>query len=134
MKTSKTFIAIVLIAGFGLFVAISQREVPVNPTKPVETKVAGIKGCVFKTVFGEEEIDSAFFHPTPDNMHKAVINGLKWIETAQQKMEDGELAATTIKELWTLMLLMQTPLQLQWSPWHYYVLATRLKVANMPKN
>ncbi|MEO1051948.1 MAG: hypothetical protein AAFX87_15055 [Bacteroidota bacterium] len=43
------------------------------------------KGCVFRTMFGEESSDSAFVFTTPTNVGNAVDNGLKWMAKAQQE-------------------------------------------------
>ncbi|MDN5202497.1 hypothetical protein QQ008_14010 [Fulvivirgaceae bacterium BMA10] len=42
------------------------------------------KGCVFKTVFGEESSDSSFIYNTPQNVVNSIESGLRWIATAQQ--------------------------------------------------
>lgn len=42
------------------------------------------KGCVFKTVFGEEASDSAFVFNTPANVMNSIDRGLAWMATAQQ--------------------------------------------------
>ncbi len=41
------------------------------------------KGCVFKTIFGEESSDSSFVYNTPANVRLATERGLAWITKAQ---------------------------------------------------
>ncbi len=41
------------------------------------------KGCVFRTVMGEESSDSSFIYKTPERVVRAVDRGLDWIAKAQ---------------------------------------------------
>lgn len=41
------------------------------------------KGCVFRTVMGEESSDSSFIYKTPENVMTSVTRGLSWIVEAQ---------------------------------------------------
>ncbi|HEX5168574.1 MAG TPA: hypothetical protein VFW11_05330 [Cyclobacteriaceae bacterium] len=43
------------------------------------------KGCVFRTLFGEESSDSAFIYKTPESVVAAVTNGEAWLANAQQE-------------------------------------------------
>ena len=43
------------------------------------------KGCVFRTVFGEESSDHDHLTNTPENVRASINRGLDWIITAQQK-------------------------------------------------
>lgn len=42
------------------------------------------KGCVFRTVMGEESSEGDFIHKTPENVEKSVQKGLTWLMQAQQ--------------------------------------------------
>lgn len=43
------------------------------------------KGCVFRTVMGEESSDSGFVYKTPYNVFTSVERGLEWIASAQNQ-------------------------------------------------
>ena len=43
------------------------------------------KGCVFRTLMGEESSDSSFRYKTPENVSFALSKGLTWIATAQNQ-------------------------------------------------
>jgi hypothetical protein len=43
------------------------------------------KGCVFRTIMGEESSARHFIHKTPENVQRAVDQGLRWIVEAQQE-------------------------------------------------
>ncbi|MEX2235181.1 MAG: hypothetical protein WD824_23665 [Cyclobacteriaceae bacterium] len=53
---------------------------------PVKKRVpfAPPKGCVFRTIMGEEASVNHFIHKTPENVQRAVDHGLSWIIEAQQ--------------------------------------------------
>ncbi len=42
------------------------------------------RGCVFRTLFGEESADSAFVYKTPERVFQSMDKGLDWLEKAQQ--------------------------------------------------
>jgi Squalene-hopene cyclase C-terminal domain len=42
------------------------------------------KGCVFRTVMGEEKSDSFFIYKTNDRVHTSIDRGLDWVARAQQ--------------------------------------------------
>ena len=44
-----------------------------------------IKGCVFKTIFGEEPSDSNFIYKTPAKVSASLDDAIAWISKAQQK-------------------------------------------------
>lgn len=48
-----------------------------------KTEVAKEKGCVFRTVFGEEPCDSDFIYKTPQNVAKSQTDALKYLAGAQ---------------------------------------------------
>ena len=51
------------------------------------------KGCVFRTIMGEESSANHFFHKTPENVQRAVDQGMSWIIQAQH--ENGGWGAGT---------------------------------------
>lgn len=73
-----TFLVISLV----LFVAFSMRRV-----EPVKKKIpfAPAKGCVFRTVMGEESSSGYSKFKTPEAVMVAVEKGLHWIEKAQNE-------------------------------------------------
>lgn len=81
MKTWKVSLVIVL-TGAVLLLAFSNRK-----TKPVVKKIPFVppKGCVFRTVMGEEPSDSGFIYKTPEKVQRAADRGLDWIARAQSK-------------------------------------------------
>ena len=42
------------------------------------------KGCVFRTIMGEESSDKHFIYKTPENVQRAVDRGLSWMMDGQQ--------------------------------------------------
>lgn len=44
-----------------------------------------VKGCTFKTLFGEESSDSDFVYKTPEKVLAAIEKGLKWVSKAQHQ-------------------------------------------------
>jgi hypothetical protein len=48
------------------------------------TRFVPPKGCVFRTIMGEESSANQAIHKTPDNVQKAVDHGLSWMVEAQQ--------------------------------------------------
>lgn len=68
-------------AGKPLAASGTQRE---HPGAVAEIKTpATPKGCVFKTVFGEEKSDSFFIHKTPQKVTTGIAEGLHWMAKAQ---------------------------------------------------
>lgn len=99
MKASKitvAVIAVLLLAGAATIVLAlpgngSQRPEEIihqiytipGPTAPHIDTPKAEKGCVFKTVFGEEPSDSDFVYKTPQNVAKAQTEALAWLAKAQ---------------------------------------------------
>lgn len=54
--------------------------------EPEKKKIAFVppKGCVFRTIMGEESSAKHFIHKTPENVQRAIDRGLTWIVKAQQ--------------------------------------------------
>ena len=62
------------------FVSIEDNEIVIADISICTTP----KGCVFRTIFGEESSDSSFIYQTPEHVENAIQNGLAWIAKAQQ--------------------------------------------------
>ena len=54
-----------------------------KPAAPVEKPAEQPKGCVFKTVFGEESSDSMYINKTPAKVAFAMDESLEWLAKAQ---------------------------------------------------
>jgi hypothetical protein len=81
MKTWKVSLVMVLIGTVMLF-AFSYRKFDPNRNKK---SFAPPKGCVFRTIMGEESSDSNFIYKTPEAVQKSIDRGLSWIAVAQNK-------------------------------------------------
>ncbi len=79
MKTWKISLMIVIVSSMLLFAFTSRRA------KPSIRKKAFVppKGCVFRTLMGEEPSDSSFRYKTPEKVITSLQRGLKWITQAQ---------------------------------------------------
>lgn len=81
MKTWKMSIAMALfIMGVVALFSFSLRR-----ADPVKTKIPFVppKGCVFRTIMGEESSSSHSIYKTPEQVQRAVDHGLDWIVEAQ---------------------------------------------------
>lgn len=83
MKTWKVSLVGVLLISTVILLAFSFRK----SSTPKKQKVAFVppKGCVFRTVMGEESSDSSFIYKTPEKVMSSLDRGLKWIASAQNK-------------------------------------------------
>jgi hypothetical protein len=54
---------------------------------PLKKKIPFVppKGCVFRTVMGEESSDSSFIYKTPEKVLRSVDRGLMWVMKAQKQ-------------------------------------------------
>jgi len=67
------------------FAAVSAIMLPLLSSTRQSVANAKPKGCVFKTIFGEEEtLDSAFFFKTPEKVESSLDKALAFIMKAQQ--------------------------------------------------
>ena len=66
-----------------LFAFTFRRAEPVLKT----TAFIPPKGCVFRTIMGEESSDKYYIHKTPENVQRAVDQGMLWMVKAQH--DDG---------------------------------------------
>lgn len=83
MKTWKVSLIGMLIISAVVLLAFSFRRM-----EPASTKKIGFvppKGCVFRTVMGEEPSDSNFVYKTPEKVVHSLNRGLDWIARAQNK-------------------------------------------------
>ena len=63
-----------------------KEEKPAEPEKPVSVQPKGPdKGCVFKTVFGEEPSDNNYVFKTPEKVRSSIEDALEWIAKAQSE-------------------------------------------------
>ncbi len=100
MKTKKSFIVVVLLAlisGTTIVWAVTYKYNSRTAPKPVAAVAAvdspDAKGCVFKTVFGEEPSDSNFIYKTPEKVERSIDEALDWMAKAQAA--DGGWGAGT---------------------------------------
>ena len=94
-KKNLLAVAIVITISYTLLTAFNGSEkmiesLPAVTEKPVANDAAPViipekkpEGCVFKTVFGEENSDSSYFCKTPPKVAYAVEEALEWIAKAQ---------------------------------------------------
>ena len=83
MKTWKMFLMMVILASsIAILFAFN-----VHRTKPLKKKKPFVPptGCVFRTIMGEESSANYFVHKTPENVQRAVDQGLSWIVRAQHE-------------------------------------------------
>ncbi len=81
MKTWKALSIASLVAGSVLLVSFTLRK---DPKVKFRTSYRSIpKGCVFRTVMGEESSDSSFVFKTPEKVRQSIEHGLDWIAQAQ---------------------------------------------------
>jgi hypothetical protein len=80
MKTIR--IALPLLAIVAGITLLSSMRAPRKVLKVSASKIP--KGCVFRTVMGEEKSDSFFIYKTNDNVSTSIGRGLDWVARAQQ--------------------------------------------------
>ncbi len=86
MKTIKiTFIGFAAIVMTGMFIIIFQRPGPAKANTP--------KGCVFRTVFGEDSSEGMYLVNTPENVAASIDHALHYVVKAQH--ENGGWGAGT---------------------------------------
>lgn len=77
-----------------IIASVPKEEKPAEPEKPVSVQPKGPdKGCVFKTVFGEEPSDNNYVFKTPEKVRSSIEDALEWIAKAQS--ESGGWGAGT---------------------------------------
>jgi len=84
MKTWKvSLIGLFLIISAVILMAFSFRRM----NTPAKKKIPFVppKGCVFRTVMGEESSDSSFIYKTPEKVIRALDRGLDFISHSQNK-------------------------------------------------
>src|SRR5690349_10769249 len=81
MKTWKVSLAICMLSAV-MLLAFSFRKF--DPSRK-KTPFVPPKGCVFRTVMGEESSDSSFIYKTTEAVQKSLDKGLTWIAQAQNK-------------------------------------------------
>ena len=82
MKTWKmSVMAVVLLTSIAVLFSFTFRR-----ANTVKKRIPFVppKGCVFRTIMGEESSEAHAFYKTPENVQRSVDRGLSWIVTAQQ--------------------------------------------------
>jgi hypothetical protein len=75
---------LLLVPGLVLVGGLASFSVNTEPKKKYFTTYRSIpKGCVFRTLMGEEASDSSFIYKTPERVSTAIDKGLGWIVRAQ---------------------------------------------------
>lgn len=77
--------------GAGITIAMLTSWSPKPEAARLPIATCSIKGCVFRTIMGEEPSDSAFVYSTPENVGTSLQHALQWIAQAQQP--DGGFGA-----------------------------------------
>lgn len=90
MKTQKMYVVAllpVLWLGTALFSGNEKTNSLPEKTsdKKIVTQKPKEKSCVFKTIFGEEAVDSNFMYKTPARVNASMEDALSWVSKAQQK-------------------------------------------------
>jgi len=81
MKTWKVFSIALLVASSILLISFTFRKDPKVKHRTTYRSIP--KGCVFRTVMGEESSDSSFIYKTPEKVRFSIQNGLDWVAQAQ---------------------------------------------------
>lgn len=82
MKTWKVQLTTLAAVSVILLLGFTYRKIE----KPVKKHAPFVpKGCVFRTVFGEESSDSSFRFKTPQRVEASLDRGLEWIIRAQNQ-------------------------------------------------
>jgi hypothetical protein len=81
MKPLRMVLIGLVAAGTLTLLAFTLHEEDASPPNSREIP----KGCVFRTVMGEENSDSSFVYMTPDRVALSITRGLTWIAQAQNK-------------------------------------------------
>lgn len=82
MKKQKLVVIGLLATGLTLVVLSGAFRV-IKPREPRQALRSIPKGCVFRTVMGEERSDSSFRYKTPEQVERALTHGLDWLLEAQ---------------------------------------------------
>lgn len=83
MKKALIIPAMTGAAALVLILAAFTGKVETQPNRKTLREIP--KGCVFRTVMGEESSDSSFMYLTPDRVAVSVTRGLSWIARAQNQ-------------------------------------------------
>lgn len=83
MKKALIILAMTGAAALVFILAAFTSKVETQPNRKTLREIP--KGCVFRTVMGEESSDSSFMYLTPDRVAVSVTRGLSWIVRAQNQ-------------------------------------------------
>lgn len=92
-QTNILFIITTCIVVMVVFAFTYKMPEPIAKSNSTEKEVIEPKGCVFKTVFEGELLDSSFMYKTPKKVESSVSTALKFIAKAQH--QDGGWGAGT---------------------------------------
>jgi hypothetical protein len=81
MKTLKLSLALLVTISIAFF-SFRRMETPISKKK---LGFVPPKGCVFRTVMGEESSDSSFIYNTPEKVTRSINTGLSWMASAQNE-------------------------------------------------
>lgn len=81
MKTWKATVLALIAIGSVMLLSFGQRKE--KKTKHRTTYRSIPRGCVFRTLMGEESSDSSFIFKTPEKVQTSLTKGLAWIAMAQ---------------------------------------------------
>lgn len=76
----KILIALLGLVALGVLLSFSRTK---EATKHHTTYKSIPRGCVFRTIMGEERSDSSFRYKTPERVNTAINQGLAWVARAQ---------------------------------------------------
>jgi hypothetical protein len=85
MKTLKVSLVVLLLASTVILLAFSFRRSDYETAKKRKVAFVPPKGCVFRTLMGEESSDSSFIYKTPEKVIHSMDRGLRFIASAQNK-------------------------------------------------
>lgn len=83
MKRWKIVAMVLLVGSTVMLLSFSFRRLDDKSITKKKNGFVPPKGCVFRTVMGEESSDSSFIYKTPEKVMAAMTHGLAWIVEAQ---------------------------------------------------
>lgn len=84
MKSLKIWLPGLILTGTFMLMAFTFGRKGELPGKTERVQFERPKGCVYRTLFGEESSDGQFVYKTPEKVQAALDRGQEWIAEAQQ--------------------------------------------------
>jgi hypothetical protein len=84
MKSLKIWFPGLILAGTFVLTAFSLNQKDDAPAIAKKMHYQRPKGCVYRTLFGEESSEAQFIYKTPEKVQVAVDRGQEWVARAQQ--------------------------------------------------